>query len=243
MAAPPITTTTAVYYHARIGRNELDRLIRVASDGAAPGTTTLTCKPAQTTVQADSLDDLIVARAGLPAVSERTPWTYLYYEMDEQPDRHVELEFRGGEVAIRVKAVDSIWAHGQFARLEAIIRNSRGSREEFSWRKVRWMAFLLIWVAVMASAVGVGVPYALKNPDFYKPGWILTLSIWAVVVYAVCNLLWQIRSVRPQFNALGEVRHGSFWSRLTTSEQIGVAANVIAGLALFVALLALIWGK
>ncbi|MFB6705760.1 hypothetical protein ACFCW6_13710 [Streptomyces sp. NPDC056333] len=244
MAAPPMTTAMAVFYHARIGRNELDRLFRVASDGAAPGRTTLTCVPAQTTVQADTLDDLIVARAGLPAVSERTPWTYLHYEMDEQPDRHVELEFREGEVTVIVEAVNSIWAHGQFARLEAIIRNSRGGKTEVSWRKLRRFFSWYLLMGVIGTTALYSAPNLLGLDSSCSEGTGgAVLASWTVIVAMICSMLWRYRSVRPQFNAVGEVRHGSFWTRLTIPEQIGLSANVIAGLALFVALLALIWGK
>ncbi|MET7631803.1 hypothetical protein ABZS53_15305 [Streptomyces sp. NPDC005499] len=241
MASPPIKKVLRTFHHARIGRNELDRLFQVAGDGAAPGTVTLTSVPTGTTLEADSLVDLINARASLPSVSSRTPWSYLHYEMDEKPDRGVQLEFRGGKVTVYVEALDSIWAHGQFARLEAIIRNSRGMEQEHSSQWAWRWALSFVAIGVVGSLGLFAIPFF--GTHHYDGVAAMVLFVWAIIFAALCGLLWQMRSLQSQFNVLGEVRHGTFWSRLTVPERIGLSANVIAGLALFVALLALVWGK
>ncbi|MEV7737828.1 hypothetical protein AB0O75_38140 [Streptomyces sp. NPDC088921] len=238
MAAPPVIVRTATYHHTRIGRTELDKLLLVAGEGAPAGTVTVKCTVGSAQLQEDTLDDLIAARAALPHVSGRTPWMELTLERDEGASGYISVEFADGLVTVSVRSGEPIWTHGQAHRLGEILEEAHGTvRQRDRIPQVRQMALLMLAVLVLwVPSITYAGP---RNFDDY-----LTVISGAVALILGGMLIlreWvRSRSDRPVFKVTEDVQWGSTWSRLSSTDRIGVIGAGFAGLAAIVAVAALI---
>ncbi|MGW4981957.1 hypothetical protein [Streptomyces mirabilis] len=237
MAAPPVIARTATYHHTRVGRTELDKLLLVAGEGAAAGTVSVRCTVGNAHLQEDTLDDLIAARAALPYVSSRTPWTELTLERDEGAARYVSVEFAEGLVTVTVRSGDPIWTHGQAHRLGEILEEAHGAAEHRDHiPQVRQTTLL------MALALIIWVPsMTYTGPrDFYD--YLTQISGVGVLLLGGTQLVREWvngRADRPVFKVTEDVEWGSAWSRLTNGDRIGVIGAGFAGLAAIAAVVAL----
>ncbi|GAX52843.1 hypothetical protein [Streptomyces olivochromogenes] len=238
MAAPPVIARTATYFHARVGRTELDKVFLVAGEGAPAGTVSVRCTVGNAHLQEDTLDDLNAARAALPYVSDRTPWTALTFERDEGAARYVSIEFEDGVVTVTVRSGDPIWTHGQAHRLGEILEEAHGAAEHrYRIPQVRQTALLMalvlmIWVPSMTYA---------GPRDFYD--YLTQISGVGVLVLGGTQLVREWvngRADRPVFKVTEDVQWGSTWSRLSSGDRIALVSAVIAGLTLIATAAALI---
>jgi hypothetical protein len=248
MPAPTVTRRRSVFHHARIGRNELDRLIAIASDGAPAGTVKLATIFNSVRLERETLDDLIQERATHPSVSRQTPWVYLSC-LRESDDKVVTLAFDRGEVEIDVSAEDTIWTHGQWSRLQEVLLAAQGRYRKLSFHEYIWRQLLPLVALTLILSLDYfkmwGVPVQVREKLGHLPPLFgfLILALWALMASSVSAQWWRFRSSKPVFTVQEEVQWGSIWSRLNTGERIGVTANVVAVLALLVAVAALILGK
>jgi len=237
MAAPPVIARTATYHHTRIGRTELDKLLLVVGDGAPAGTVAVKCTVGNAQLQEDTLDDLIAARAALPYVSDRTPWTELTLERDEGAVRYISVKFEDGLVTVTVRSGDPIWTHGQTHRLGETLEEAHGRTRPKAHR-----------YEVQRGAVLVLAPGAMLSLNI----WWYTARGYGFVVeqVAMCvALAWGIwllakewldaRSSRPVFKVTGDVQWGSAWSRLSNGDRVAVVSAGFAGLSAIIAVMAL----
>ena len=237
MAAPPVIARTATYHHTRVGRTELDKLLRVAGEAAPAGTVSVSCTVGSAQLQEDTLDDLIAARAALPHVSDRTPWTELTLERDEGTARYVGVELKDGVVTVTVRSVDPIWTHGQAHRLGEILEEAHGAVRRRS-------RVALIGQLALATILGAGIGFAYVSAAekhdvaYYGIGG----GAWANLLLGGAALAREWvngRGDRPVLNVLGDVPWGSALSRLSIANRIGLASVVIAGLSFIAAVTAL----
>ncbi|MCH5677914.1 hypothetical protein [Streptomyces gilvus] len=229
MAAPPVIERTATYHHTRVGRTELDKLLRVAGEGAPAGTVSVKCTVGSVQLQEDTLDDLIAVRAALPHVSDRTPWNNLTLERDDASG-HIDVAFKDGVVTVTVRSTDPIWTHGQMHRLGEILDEAHGWLAPIQWRMEALQASLLLGVGIYL--------FILDLPaDVMRDGWYYfnhaAYSVAIVTgVYKLLKIWLQVRSMKPVLKVTGEVEWGSTWSRLTNGDRISVVGAVIAALTL-----------
>ncbi|MGV9243585.1 hypothetical protein [Streptomyces sp. NPDC003710] len=229
MAAPPVIARTATYHHTRVGRTELDKLLLVVGEGAPAGTVSVKCTVGSAQLQEDTLDDLIAARAALPYVSDRTPWTELTLERDEGAARYVGVEFADGLVTVTVRSTDPIWTHGQAHRLGEILEEAHGLTTPKVHRdEAQRGAVALLLSAGMLS----------WNTWWFKPrDWVFVVEQVALGVGLVFGI-WLLarewldaRSSRPVFKVTEDVQWGSAWSRLSSGDRIAAFSAGFTGLA------------
>lgn len=240
-----MTLRRATFYYARVGRSDLDRLIRVASEGAPADKVKLWCRPNNHVITADDLDELIRRRAAHPSVNDRTPWTFLDYERDEDPDRNIQIQFRRGEVEVLVRSTDPIWAHGQWARIREILVALHGGEERTSFRKFllwRWLALLVtatVTTAVLLVMEKLSQDAGNAPHEIVKWG---VMSVWGIVFLAMTRTWFIFRSLKPAFSVTQEIPWGSSWSRLDNTERFAAIGCLIASMTLVVAVVALFVG-
>lgn len=240
MAAPPVIARTATYHHARVGRTELDKLLRVVGEDAAAGTVAVKCTVGSAQLQEDTLDDLIAVRAALPHVSDRTRWLELTLERDEGAARYVSIEFKDGVVTVTVRSGDPIWTHGQAHRLGEILEEAHGATAPGQYRQ------RMIMLAVMLPMLGVSGGLILSLPSYAQDDAPIAFSRYAILAMGAYTLGMLVRewlrqrSRRAVLKVTSEVEWGSAWSRLTNTDRIAFASAVIAGLTLIATAAALI---
>lgn len=237
MAAPPVIARTARYFHTRVGRTELDKLLRVAGEGAPAGTVAVKCTVGNAQLQEDTLDDLIAARAALPYVSDRTPWTELTLERDEGTARYVSVAFEEGVVTVTVRSGDPIWTHGQAHRLGEILEEAHGrtTPKVHRYEVQRGAAILLLAASMLSMNI-----WWYTSRDYV---FVVEQAAMCVALTYGLGLLakeWlDARSSRPVFLVTEDVRWGSAWSRLSNTDRIAAYSAGFAGLAAIAAVVAL----
>ncbi|SEC88843.1 hypothetical protein SAMN05216489_01886 [Streptomyces sp. 3213] len=230
MAAPPVIARTVTYHHTRVGRTELDKLLLVAGENAGVGTVTVKCTVGNAQLQEDTLDDLIAARAALPYVSNRTPWTELTLERDEGAVRYISVEFGDGLVTVTVRSGDPIWTHGQTHRLGEILEEAHGAAKRHNHKPK--LSLIVGAMIVNGTAMAALVTMDLPHDAMYR----LVQAMGGLnfaTGFALLGRTWlRFRSSRPVLNVTADVQWGSPWSRLSNGDRIGLVSVVIAGLTL-----------
>jgi hypothetical protein len=230
MAAPPVIARTATYHHTRVGRTELDKLLQVVGEDAPAGTLSVKCTVGNVQLQEDTLADLIAARANLPQVSDRTPWTGLTLERDEGAARFVGIEFKDGVVTVTVRSTDPIWTHGQAHRLGEILEEAHGRTTPKVHRdEVQRGAAMLLLAGGMLS----WNTWSFTPRDYVFAIEQVALALGLLYGAGLLAKEWlDSRSSRPVFKVTEDVQWGSAWSRLSSGDRIGVISAVVAALTL-----------
>ncbi|MER6374854.1 hypothetical protein ABT255_42330 [Streptomyces mirabilis] len=231
MAAPPVIARTARYFHTRVGRTELDKLFLVAAEGAPAGTVSVRCTVGNAHLQEDTLDDLIAARAALPYVSNRTPWTALTFERDEGAARYIGIEFKDGLVTVTVRSGEPIWTHGQAHRLGEILREAHGATAPRPYKRQLGQTAGMLITLVTLWILNAQTPGFSHDPLYvFMQG---LLAATGALGFASLIRVWlRLRSSRAVLNVTADVQWGSAWSRLSSGDRIAVVSAVIGGLTL-----------
>lgn len=244
-----------VFASCRLGHSELIRLFSLAPEGIPAANISVSTQRDSTRYRAGDLDELIDSLRDAHAVGDLDAWDNVMQvaqDSSADPDRRVSLTIGGERVEMRVTGRDETWVRGQAARIELFLRGTGGSR----WSEPT--TFLEDARDVVSSALSL-VPFlavlcsvsTLIDPDASAwSGWgTLRGNVAAFAGLAVAIGLsslftrvlgWANRAV---LDVTGEVTHGSWWSRSSSTDKIALGGLVIAALSLGVTALSLATGR
>lgn len=167
---------------------------------------------------------------------------------DTAVGRKVTLTIDTQRVQVQVTGHDATWVYGQAARIELFLRGTGGSR----WSEVSLlgnlaaallgMLSILPWIAVLFMITAIIDPASLQSWRHWGSGRENLAAAVALLVMLVSQFLysrvveWANRAV---LNVTGEIPHGSWWRRSSTTDKIALGGLCVATLSLFVAALTL----
>ncbi|MFJ5785365.1 hypothetical protein [Streptomyces hydrogenans] len=241
------TEVRAVYITCRLGKSELNRLFSLAPEGIPAADVHISTQRDSTRYSASTLPDLVDHVRSSNASGNLDKWDNIQLEAaDTSGDRKISIKIDTERVEAQVSGTDATWVHGQAARIELLLKGAGGSiKNEQKEKKDR--KELLVFIACTAPPVMLAF-YAANQlfpaPEV-KPKATLENTaaqyITMAIIAAVALLAKMIvkRANRAVLQPTADIPHGSWWSRASNTDKIGLGTLAVAFLALIVAALTL----
>ncbi|MGW6557933.1 hypothetical protein [Streptomyces hydrogenans] len=242
------TEVRTVYATCRLGKSELARLFALAPEGIPANDVQISTQRDSTRYSSGTFSDLVNHVSGSTASGNLAKWDNLQLDAsDSAGDRKVILKLDKQRVEVQVAGADATWVHGQAARIELLLEGAGGSRAVENATKAlakRLGLFLVAAIPLFAAwAVAFSfiiVPLAEDDPSLVGPSFMKAASVLLLTMAgyaAVFKLLANVN--KALLLPTAEVPHGSWWSRASNGDKIGLATLAVAFLALIVAALTL----
>ncbi|MFE0330226.1 hypothetical protein ACFW08_26185 [Streptomyces sp. NPDC058960] len=234
------TDLRKVYYQCRLGRDDLDRLFAVASDGISPGGVQISTIAGNTRYWEATLTELVAAvRTGTPEVGH--DWTNISLKAETPSgERSVTITLDKERAELNVAGADSTWVYGQTARLEAFLTAHGAAMSSPKYEMKVSLAFLAFFCAfgyfwltrgghVESAEECIKKAQAARGNQVY-----INAAIGAMLAVGVLGVLFKVfkeRASRARLLIDGSIPAGSWWARLTVSEKIATIGIPVAALA------------
>lgn len=248
MSAPTQQTEVrTVYVTCRLGKSELNRLFSLAPEGIPAASVAISTQRDSTRYSAGTLTDLVDHVRNSNASGNLDKWENLALDAaDASGDRKLSINIDTERVEVQVAGTDATWVHGQAARIELLLQGAGGKekREDATKKELIRLgkSFVLTSPMLVVGLVTVALVSPDKKSQEEEP--LLPTLAPPVAMLAMVIVYWLgykiiSRANRALLMPTAEVPHGSWWSRATNGDKIGLGGLVVAFLALVVAALTL----
>ncbi|MFJ6578397.1 hypothetical protein ACIQMY_20800 [Streptomyces sp. NPDC091368] len=243
MATPTQQTELrSVYVTCRLGKSELNRLFSLAPEGIPAASVEISSQRDSTRYRAGTLTDLVNHVGSSNASGNLNVWDNLQLDAaDASGDRKVTLKIDTERTEVQVSGTDATWVHGQAARVQLFLRGTGGRFRQKP--RTAWLIKLLQFLIAMLTPLALLSLYAWSR--VYVPG---VSERTRLVGLAICLALYGFlligqwfarRANRAVLQPTADIPQGSWWSRATATDRIGLGSLTVAFLALIVATLTL----
>ncbi|MEU2236145.1 hypothetical protein [Streptomyces vietnamensis] len=240
------TEVRTVYVTCRLGKSELNRLFSLAPEGIPAAAVQISTQRDSTRYRAGNLTDLVDHVRNSNASGNLDDWDNIRLDAaDATGDRKVAIHIDTGRVEVQASGIDATWVHGQAARIELLLKGAGGEIRNAPQEMKTRRDFALAGLTAIPSAyltvyaAGQAVPEADRHPGSWPQ-----LAAQLVGIAIVVGTFWLARKIVRRVNRAllmptAEVPHGSWWSRASNTDKIGLGSLAVAFLALIVAVLTL----
>ncbi|MFG2384586.1 HMG-box domain-containing protein [Streptomyces avermitilis] len=249
------TDLRKIFYQCRLGKDDLERMFAMACEGIPVPDVKISTVAGNTRFWKASLQDLISAvHSGAPEIGEH--WANLSLEASTpSQERGVKIVIDKERTEVEVSGSDTTWAFGQIARVEKFLM-SRGAvfsspRYEDAVMYVAILFFLGLGTFILihgldGESISDCMERAKSSTRDAKIGNFLIIFTYTFGTLFPFYQILKRKALRARLNVHTNIPTGSWWSRLSTAEQIAAVGVPIAALATIGALVTTandLWGK
>ncbi|MFC9268973.1 hypothetical protein ACFTXJ_14520 [Streptomyces zhihengii] len=242
MTTPPVINLSTKVWDCRLGRQQLDALFTVASQGFQPAEVEVSHTRHNHTYTAGTLGDLIAAVTAAPLPSPIDKWDNLRFTAtDPTGRRSVEMALARKEVSVEVKGSDATMVYGTetqirlFLQDEAVGGHPAGTTLPLP-RLWVWMGALCVLVMLYLTVsltvmYGGGEVGAMVESALFLSLGPLVVVLLLALFSMVLHMFIYARSTRALLVPTRDLPTGSAWSRLGAIEKITAVGVGVAAVA------------